>query len=170
MKKNIYKIVGLLLLLPLFSGCNDSDDVAAIFTGKTWKLTYITLKDGNKMIDLWGGDEKKAQASYEKLEAAGNFTINFTINTNEDDIINGNFNGQVTTGKSMSGSWNANGKKSTFKISNLDAGSDGDVLAKEFIAGLQGADSFKGSDERNLFLYYSSGNQTRCLVFAPSKN
>ena len=25
------------------------------------------------MIDLWGGDEKKAQASYEKLEAAGNF-------------------------------------------------------------------------------------------------
>lgn len=38
MKKNIYKIVGLLLLLPLFSGCNDSDDVAAIFTGKTWKL------------------------------------------------------------------------------------------------------------------------------------
>ena len=70
----------------------------------------------------------------------------------------------------MSGSWNANGKKSTFKISNLDAGSDCDVLAKEFIAGLQGADSFKGSDERNLFLYYSSGNQTRCLVFAPSKN
>ena len=146
MKRSIFQIVGLLLLLPLFSGCNDSDDVAAIFTGKTWKLTYITLKDGNKMIDLWGGDEKKAQASYEKLEAAGNFTINFTINTNEDDIINGNFNGQVT------------------------AGSDGDVLAKEFIAGLQGADSFKGSDERNLFLYYSSGNQTRCLVFAPSKN
>ena len=118
MKRSIFQIVGLLLLLPLFSGCNDSDDVAAIFTGKTWKLAYITLKDG----------------------------------------------------KSMSGSWNANGKKSTFKISNLDAGSDGDVLAKEFIAGLQGADSFKGSDERNLFLYYSSGNQTRCLVFAPSKN
>ena len=75
MKRSIFQIVGLLLLLPLFSGCNDSDDVAAIFTGKTWKLTYITLKDGNKMIDLWGGDEKKAQASYEKLEAAGNFTL-----------------------------------------------------------------------------------------------
>lgn len=111
MKRSIFQIVGLLLLLPLFSGCNDSDDVAAIFTGKTWKLTYITLKDGNKMIDLWGGDEKKAQASYEKLEAAGNFTINFTINTNEDDIINGNFNGQVTTGKSMSGSWKCQRKE-----------------------------------------------------------
>ena len=34
MKKNIYKIVGLLLLLPLFSGCNDSDDVAAILQEK----------------------------------------------------------------------------------------------------------------------------------------
>lgn len=170
MKKNIYKIIGLLLLLPLFSGCNDSDDVAAIFTGKNWKLTYITLKDENKMVDLWGGDEAKRKASYQKLETAGNFTISFTVNTNEDNIINGNLNGQVTIGKNMSGSWNANGKKSTFKITNLDAGSDGDVLAKEFIAGLQKADSFKGSDERNLYLYYSSGNQTRCLVFAPSKN
>ena len=64
MKRSIFQIVGLLLLLPLFSGCNDSDDVAAIFTGKTWKLTYITLKDGNKMIDLWE-EMKKAKASYE---------------------------------------------------------------------------------------------------------
>ena len=28
MKKSIFQIIGLLLLLPLFSGCNDSDDVA----------------------------------------------------------------------------------------------------------------------------------------------
>ena len=41
--RNISKILGLLLLLPLFTGCNDSDDVAAIFTGKTWKLNYITV-------------------------------------------------------------------------------------------------------------------------------
>ena len=38
MKKSIFQIIGLLLLLPLFSGCKDSDDVAAILTGKTWKL------------------------------------------------------------------------------------------------------------------------------------
>ena len=53
MKKNIYKIVGLLLLLPLFSGCNDSDDVAAIFTGKTWKLNYITVDGGHEMFGFW---------------------------------------------------------------------------------------------------------------------
>ncbi|KAB6304116.1 DUF4847 domain-containing protein, partial [Bacteroides xylanisolvens] len=45
MKRSIFQIVGLLLLLPLFSGCNDSDDLQGIFTGKTWKLTYINLKD-----------------------------------------------------------------------------------------------------------------------------
>ena len=47
MKKSIFQIIGLLLLLPLFSGCNDSDDVAAIFTGKTWKLNYITVDGGS---------------------------------------------------------------------------------------------------------------------------
>ena len=45
MKKRLRpKVLGLLLLLPMFSGCNDTDDVAGIFTGKTWKLTYITVK------------------------------------------------------------------------------------------------------------------------------
>ena len=48
--RNISKILGLLLLLPLFTGCNDSDDVAAIFTGKTWKLNYITVDGGHDMF------------------------------------------------------------------------------------------------------------------------
>ena len=43
-KRLILKVLGLLLLLPMFSGCNDTDDVAGIFTGKTWKLTYISPK------------------------------------------------------------------------------------------------------------------------------
>lgn len=63
MKKNIYKIVGLLLLLPLFSGCNDSDDVAAIFTGKTWKLNYITVDGGHEMFGFGRMRNKKKQVS-----------------------------------------------------------------------------------------------------------
>ena len=42
-KRLILKVLGLLLLLPMFSGCNDTDDVAGIFTGKTWKLTIGSL-------------------------------------------------------------------------------------------------------------------------------
>ena len=49
-KRLILKVLGLLLLLPMFSGCNDTDDVAGIFTGKTWKLTYITVKDSIKCL------------------------------------------------------------------------------------------------------------------------
>ena len=54
MKKSIFQIIGLLLLLPLFSGCNDSDDVAAIFTGKTWKLNYITVDWRARDVRLLG--------------------------------------------------------------------------------------------------------------------
>ena len=38
----------LLLMLPFVCGCNDSDDVSGIFTGKVWKLTYITKKNDHK--------------------------------------------------------------------------------------------------------------------------
>ena len=58
MKRSIFQIVGLLLLLPLFSGCNDSDDVAAIFTGKTWKLNYITVDGGHEMFGFWENEER----------------------------------------------------------------------------------------------------------------
>ena len=43
----------LLLMLPFVSGCNDSDDVNGIFTGKVWKLTYITKKNEHKPYDFW---------------------------------------------------------------------------------------------------------------------
>lgn len=47
MKKQILKYIGILfaiMLIPTLSGCNDTDDVQKIFTGKTWKMTYITKK------------------------------------------------------------------------------------------------------------------------------
>ena len=69
MKKNIYKIVGLLLLLPLFSGCNDSDDVAAIFTGKTWKLNYITVDGGHEMFGFWENEEQEKASIKELLSS-----------------------------------------------------------------------------------------------------
>lgn len=53
--KVIYKIVCLLMLLPLFAGCNDTDDVAAIFTGKTWKLSFIARDGETRMYEpFWG--------------------------------------------------------------------------------------------------------------------
>lgn len=65
-KRLILKVLGLLLLLPMFSGCNDTDDVAGIFTGKTWKLTYITVKDSHQMFNFG----KRQQSPRTKHEIA----------------------------------------------------------------------------------------------------
>ena len=74
MKRSIFQIVGLLLLLPLFSGCNDSDDVAAIFTGKTWKLNYITVDGGHEMFGFWENEEQE-KASIKELNKNGTYNM-----------------------------------------------------------------------------------------------
>mgnify|MGYP001630227272 CR=1 FL=1 len=87
MKRSIFQIVGLLLLLPLFSGCNDSDDVAAIFTGKTWKLNYITVDGGHEMFGFWENEEQE-KASIKELNKNGTYNIVFD-GTVDGDVING---------------------------------------------------------------------------------
>ena len=67
-KRLILKVLGLLLLLPMFSGCNDTDDVAGIFTGKTWKLTYSTVKDSHQMFDFGRNDNKAREQSMKLLD------------------------------------------------------------------------------------------------------
>lgn len=93
MKRSIFQIVGLLLLLPLFSGCNDSDDVAAIFTGKTWKLNYITVDGGHEMFGFWENEEQE-KASIKELNKNGTYNIVFD-GTVDGDVINGNIKGTV---------------------------------------------------------------------------
>ena len=141
-KRLILKVLGLLLLLPMFSGCNDTDDVAGIFTGKTWKLTYITVKDSHQMFNFWGNDNKAREQSMKLLDETGRYVITFT------------------------GSWSANGKDNQFNASIQGGNESSDILAKNFIEGLNNATSY-GGDERNLYLYYkpSGSQQTLSLVF-----
>ena len=103
-KRLILKVLGLLLLLPMFSGCNDTDDVAGIFTGKTWKLTYITVKDSHQMFNFWGNDNE-----------TGRYVITFN-GMEESNIIIGTLSGTVIT-STFTGSWSANGKDNQFNAS-----------------------------------------------------
>jgi len=165
MKRSIFQIVGLLLLLPLFSGCNDSDDVAAIFTGKTWKLNYITVDGGHDMFDFWG-DKQKEKASIEELNKNGTYNIVFD-GTVDGDVINGNIKGSVIATSTFEGKWSANAKNNNFKASVTTAGNyGGDLLAKNFLEGLNAATSYEG-DSNNLYLLYkpASGQQTFRMVF-----
>lgn len=89
-KRLILKVLGLLLLLPMFSGCNDTDDVAGIFTGKTWKLTYITKANGHGWYKFADVDDSNIM---EYADGKKTFMLVFS-GTVEDDIIQGTFTGQ----------------------------------------------------------------------------
>ena len=81
-KRLILKVLGLLLLLPMFSGCNDTDDVAGIFTGKTWKLTYITKANGHGWYKFADVDDSNIM---EYADGKKTFMLVFS-GTVEDDI------------------------------------------------------------------------------------
>ena len=78
----------LLLMLPFVSGCNDSDDVNGIFTGKVWKLTYITKKNEHKPYDFWGDKDKYEQSIKNYINKEGAYTIKFEGETT-DNVISG---------------------------------------------------------------------------------
>ena len=108
-KRLILKVLGLLLLLPMFSGCNDTDDVAGIFTGKTWKLTYITKANGHGWYNFPDiADESNVM---EYINGKKTFMLVFSGSV-EDDIIQGTFTGSGAI--NTNGTWSANGKNQEF--------------------------------------------------------
>lgn len=158
MKRSIFQIVGLLLLLPLFSGCNDSDDLQGIFTGKTWKLTYINLKDKGGWMN--GFSEKSIKILSENQES---YTITFTGTEEDNRISNGAVKGKIITAD-LTGTWSANGKNNEFHASVTNVNENND-LAKEFIKGLNNASSYIG-DDNGLFLYYNPAGSQQTYVLA----
>ena len=158
MKRSIFQIVGLLLLLPLFSGCNDSDDLQGIFTGKTWKLTYINLKDKGGWMN--GFSEKSIKILNENQES---YTITFTGTEEDNRISNGAVKGRIITAD-LTGTWSANGKNNEFHASVTNV-NENDDLAKEFINGLNNASSYIG-DDNGLFLYYNPAGSQQTYVLA----
>lgn len=159
MKRSIFQIVGLLLLLPLFSRCNNSDDLQGIFTGKTWKLTYINLKDKGGWMN--GFSEKSIRILSENQKS---YTITFTGTEEDNRISNGAIKGRIIT-TDLTGTWSANGKNNEFHASVTNV-NENDDLAKEFIKGLNNAFSYIG-DDNGLFLYYNptGSQQTYVLAF-----
>lgn len=141
------------LLLPVLSGCNDTDDVQQIFTGKTWKLNYITTKNGHEMFNFWDNDTAAREESMKRLRESGTYQINFS-GTTTDDIINGNINGTLIIAN-INGTWSANARSQDFSAA-VKSGSEKDILAKKFIEILNKADSYSGSDENNLYLNYEN--------------
>lgn len=81
MRRDTVKYIALLfcltLVIPFLSGCNDTDDVQKIFTGKTWKMTYITKKNEHSWYKFTDVSEA-IYKSYDPINGTKAFKIAFT--------------------------------------------------------------------------------------------
>lgn len=160
-------ILPLLLLLPILSACNQTDDVIEIFTGKKWKLTGIYYDKGSKpdaCMDYWSNNEAW-EASNKLFEKEGTFIITFS-GVEDGDIGLGEYNGYATS-SSIKGSWQADGKNNSFNVSGqANPGSNEDILGKAYINALINADKYEG-DTSNLRIYFEDKNKKdrRYLMF-----
>lgn len=162
MKKKLTYLL-LLLLLPLLGGCDTEDNVLEIFTGKTWKLTYIALEGQHQMFDFWNEDTDAARRSLQLLEQGSTFIIEFN-GSETADYVGGDFEAQAVN-RSITGNWAANGASRELSLNNLrTSGNDSDILAQAFLTGLQNAVRYSG-DNQYLYIYYEDGQTTKCMAF-----
>ncbi|WP_373803860.1 DUF4847 family protein [Bacteroides heparinolyticus] len=159
-------LLWLLLLFPFLGGCNNSDDITAIFTGKKWKLTLITI-DGQSSwpMLLWANSNTSYETSMKHLtETAGSYTVQFN-GIVQDHQINGALNGTFIT-NTFSGTWSANDSSREFSAA-VNGSPEADVLAQTFATGLKTAHAYEG-DTEHLYLLYRVGAVTYRMFFRPA--
>lgn len=152
-----------LVMLLLLGSCDTEDNVLEIFTGKTWKLTYIALEGQHQMFDFWNEDTDAARRSLQLLEQGSTFIIEFN-GSETADYVGGDFEAQAVN-RSITGNWAANGASRELSLNNLrTSGNDSDILAQAFLTGLQNAVRYSG-DSQYLYIYYEDGQTTKCMAF-----
>lgn len=158
------KILTLLLcavMLPLLVACDEGDDILEIFTGKTWKLTYITMN--GQTVDFWNGDEEAYNRSEQLRRQGATFTVTFHGSSSE-SVGGGEFEARAVN-RTVNGRWSADGVSHELRLTDMrTTGSDTDVLAVAFYNGLYNVTRYEG-DSRNLYIYYQEGETTRCMAF-----
>lgn len=155
-------------LLPLLvTSCSREDDVLEIFTGRTWKLSYIAAEGSYKMYDYWGSTNSTAyKNSMNYLAQDNTFIVDFS-GTGDDNSVSGSFSGTVITA-TITGQWQANAQDRTITTSSVRSSKqETDVLARAFITGLTNAIRYEG-DTSNLFIYYQDGQTVKRMGFVPN--
>ena len=152
----------LLLLLFSLAACSDSDDVVAIFTGKTWKLNVI-YSLGKEDLSYWS-DKETHEASMKKKKERG-FNVKFD-GAQVDNIVTGTFTGQGYD-SSFSGNWSCNADRKNIHITSFETrGSENDVFAKAFVNAMKNVTGYRpGSDINNLYLDFKEGVETKYMSF-----
>lgn len=139
------KFLLLLILLPFLHGCNNEDDIGAIFSG-TWKLNnFYTTTDWNndrKSIAVYDLSTPGGRKAIEQINQSGKFIINFS-----DGVFTA-----TADDKTFSGTWQADGKNNTVFMKITAGGSSSDAIGKKFIDAIVTARFYKG-DIHYLQLY-----------------
>lgn len=139
----LLKVSLLCVLLPLFVGCNEEDDIEGIFIERTW---YVT-----SFLDAEGKPENINDQAL--ANNRGNYRLSFTPET---------FNAQAGT-YVFSGRWTVDGKKQSIRFT-MNAGTAGtDALSIALIDRLEKAVRYDGS-YTYLRIYTEAGNS---VLFSP---
>lgn len=145
------------ILLWVLAGCNNSDDVEAIFTQKTWKLTLIAADGQSTWAPLWN-EESQRQSDLDALRNnLQSFTLRFT-GLVQDRQISGNLEGQLHN-RSFTGTWTAHATQRNFSA-RLNDDSESSNLAQAFKRGLSKAYAYEGDDENLYILYREEAGST----------
>ncbi len=159
MIKRIIRSLTLLLVCPLlFCGCNQEDDVMEIFNSGVWNfVNYYAQVDWDSNNDRLAVPEYK---DINELNEISKFTIKF-----ESD---GTFNGNLLSGGTYSGRWEAHPEDRTFMIVG-EVSSNITLTGKnrEFITRLKACKFYRGDSK--IMLRLAPESRTTCLQFTHRK-
>ena len=171
MKRNFFHICNLfwtLTLLLSMSACNNEDDVLAIFTGKTWRVTY-----NPQMMEqtIFNGNTETITNTLNILNKGSNFTISFD-GSEIDGAVGGTFTA-TGTNVTFTGEWSADGKSREMTLAirtpqNYATIRDNNVLGNELLDCLRNITHYEG-DSNNLYLYYEGGD-IEFMPFHPDRS
>jgi len=129
-----------LTLLP--TACQNEDDIADIFIGRTWYIVGATINgqqyDGNEIKELY------AQAD--------SYHLTFAVNS---------FSGILVAGSSLNGQWTADGKHHTLTLQVKNANNvEASTVSRNIYNVLRNVTSYSG-DVNNLIIQQDSQNFIR---------
>lgn len=143
-KHKFHRLGGIIfaLIVLAVASCDNEDDIADIFVGRTWYVTGATVN--GQSID---GDELK-----EIYSQADSYHLTFTTTA---------FSGCLVAGSTLSGTWTADGKNHTISLQIKDAANvESSTVSRNIYYILRGATSYKG-DVNELRIYKDSQNFVR---------
>ena len=155
-----------LLTLTALNGCSKEDDVKIIFTGKTWKMSYI-FREGNPKayVNFWGEDREAEAKSIATQKLDGNYELEFS-GTEIDGAFNGSLSGKGVSA-SFKGTWRADGETRVMSTYDMKwTGIESDVLAKQFQKAVNTAYKYSG-DSNALYIHYKDEEVPYVMALLP---